>query len=127
MPLFDKGYNLVLPDMQGYGYNDSKGDFEWSAHVQNLVDTTKYASRKFNGKILLGGGSMGGPLAYAAACNLELEKFKLDALLCWCLWDFADEEFMIKETKLGRFMYPAMKLAEFISYIANFKITCVRL
>jgi len=46
--LFEKGYNFVVPDLQGYGYNEGlKGDFEWNAHVQNLIDTVDYAKKYF--------------------------------------------------------------------------------
>lgn len=111
IPLREKGYNLVIPDLQGYGYNEGlKGDFEWKAHVKNLIDSVKYAKRRFKGKIVLGGASMGGPLAYAAACRY----YEIDALVCWCLWDFSDKEFMLKETTtkgLTYFLIPFFKIA----------------
>ncbi|MBN4063085.1 MAG: hypothetical protein COA82_07890 [Alkaliphilus sp.] len=113
MPLFEKGYNIVVPDLEGYGYNEGlKGDFEWNSHVQNLVDTVEYAKKKFNGKIIIGGASMGGPLAYAASCIIPE---KIDALICWCLWDFSDREFMLKETNTGRFTYMLLPLFKLLS------------
>jgi alpha-beta hydrolase superfamily lysophospholipase len=120
-PLFEKGYNFVVPDLQGYGYNEGlKGDFEWNAHVQNLVDTVEYAKAKFNGKIIIGGASMGGPLAYAASCVIPE---KIDALICWCLWDFSDREFMLKETNTGRFTYILLPLFKILSkLIGNLRI-----
>jgi len=112
-PLFEKGYNFVVPDLQGYGYNEGlKGDFEWNAHVQNLVDTVDYAKKIFNGKIIIGGASMGGPLAYAASCMIPE---KIDALICYCLWDFSDREFMLKETNTGRFTYILLPLFKLLS------------
>lgn len=111
IPLREKGYNLVIPDLQGYGYNEGyKGDFEWKAHVENLIDSVKYAKNRFKGKIVLGGASMGGPLAYAASCQYN----EIDALICWCLWDFSDKEFMLKETNtkgLTYFLIPFFKIA----------------
>lgn len=110
IPLFEKGYNLVVPDLQGYGYSSGlKGDFYWNAHKQNLKDAVSYARKRFTGKVFLGGASMGGPLAYAAACELE----NIDALICWCLWDFSDREFMLKETNTKGLTYlliPVFKL-----------------
>ena len=115
MPLFEKGYNLIVPDLQGYGYNDGlKGDFEWNAHVRNLVDTVEYAKNKFSGKIMIGGASMGGPLAYAASCMIPE---KIDALLCWCLWDFSNKEFMLKETNTGRFTYLLLPFFKLLSML----------
>jgi len=112
-PLFEKGYNFVVPDLQGYGYNEGlKGDFEWNAHVQNLIDTVDYAKKNFNGKIIIGGASMGGPLAYAASCMIP---DKIDALICYCLWDFSDREFMLKETNTGRFTYILLPLFKLLS------------
>jgi alpha-beta hydrolase superfamily lysophospholipase len=108
IPMFKRGYNLVVPDLQGYGYNDGlKGDFEWSAHVNNLVDAVEYAKTRFGGKLFLGGASMGGPLAYAAASKII---DRVDGLICWCLWDLSDREFMTRETNTGRLTYPLMPM-----------------
>ncbi len=113
IPLFEKGYNFVIPDLQGYGYNPGmKGDFEWNAHVRNLVDTVEYARNNFTGAICLGGASMGGPLAYAASCMVPE---KIDALICWCLWDFSEREFIRNETSTGRFTYMLLPLFKVLS------------
>ena len=105
IPLYEKGYNIIAPDLEGYGYNNRlKGDFTWNTHLQNLNDTVDYAKRIFKGKIFLGGASMGGPLAYAT----DVKYNCADGLICWCLWDFADREFMNKETNTKRFTYPMM-------------------
>jgi alpha-beta hydrolase superfamily lysophospholipase len=72
IPIRERGYNIVAPDLQGYGYNaGTKGDFEWNIHVQNICDTLRYSRNRFSGKLIAGGASMGGPLAYAAAVNLR--------------------------------------------------------
>lgn len=112
IPLFEKGYNIVLPDMQGYGYNDGvKGDFEWNIHKENLKDAVRYAKERFNGPIFLGGASMGGPLAYAASCEIEGVR----GLLCWCLWDFSDKEFMTKETTTKGLTYILLPVLKVVS------------
>jgi len=118
IPLYDKGYNFVVPDLQGYGYNKGlKGDFEWNVHVQNLVDTVLYAKKLFNGKIIIGGASMGGPLAYAAFCKIP---DIIDALVCWCLWDFSDKEFMLNETNTGQFTYILLPLFKLFTKIIGY-------
>ncbi len=110
IPIREKGYNIIAPDLQGFGYSEGlKGDFEWDVHLQNLSDTINYAKQRFSGKIILGGASMGGPLAYATAARFG----GIDALACWCLWDFSDKEFMLNETNTKKFTYlliPIFKL-----------------
>lgn len=114
IPLREKGYNLIVPDLQGYGYTPgTKGDFEWNTHVQNLVDCVEYAQHHFNGPIVLGGASMGGPLAYSAACRSQ----KADALSCWCLWDFSDREYMLNETNTGKFTYLLIPVFHFLNAV----------
>ena len=105
MPLFKRGYNIVAPDLEGYGYNGrTRGDFTWDTHLQNLCDAVIYARQRFEGPIYLGGASMGGPLAYATDARYHCA----DGLVCWCLFDFADREFMTKETNTGRLTYVLM-------------------
>jgi len=110
MPLFKLGYNIVAPDLEGYGYNNRiKGNFTWNEHLENLKDTVEYARKRFTGKVFLGGGSMGGPLAYACDSRYNCA----DGLICWCLLEFSDKEFMIKETntkKMTFFLLPIFKL-----------------
>ncbi len=112
IPLFEKGYNIIAPDLEGYGFNDRlKGDFTWNIHLQNLKDTVDYAKKVFKGKIYLGGASMGGPLAYATDARYNC----VDGLICWCLWDFADKEFMNKETNTKRLTYPMIPFLKLFS------------
>ena len=114
IPLFEKGYNIIAPDLEGYGYNERiKGDFTWNTHLQNLNDTVKYAKSVFKGKVYLGGASMGGPLAYATDVRYNCS----DGLICWCLWDFSDREFMNKETNTKRLTYPMMPFLRLSSAI----------
>ena len=94
IPLYERGYNVIAPDLEGFGYNQrKKGDFTFDIHLENLKDTVNYARKAFKGKVYLGGGSMGGPLAYATDARYNCA----DGLICWCLWDFSDREF-IKDT-----------------------------
>lgn len=111
MPLFEEGYNVVAPDLEGFGYNKRvKGDFTWDIHLENLKDTVDYARKLFQGKIYLGGASMGGPLAYATDARFNCA----DGLICWCLFDFADNEFIEQTSttkKLTPYLLPFIKLA----------------
>ncbi len=123
IPLFEKGYNVVAPDLEGYGYNQrKKGDFTFDIHLENLKNTVDYARNNFEGKVYLGGASMGGPLAYASDARYNCA----DGLICWCLFDFADREF-IKATsttkELTFFLIPLMKLASKLFGKATFKTT----
>lgn len=122
-PLFDKAYNIIAPDLEGFGYNQrKKGDFTFDTHLENLRDTVNYARKTFKGKIYLGGGSMGGPLAYATDARYNCA----DGLICWCLWDFADREF-IKKTSTTKgltfFLTPLLKLSSKLFGNATFKTT----
>jgi alpha-beta hydrolase superfamily lysophospholipase len=125
IPLYEKGYNIIVPDLQGYGYNiGRKGDFEFKIHVQNLGDTVLYARKNFSGKIILSGASMGGPLAYAAAARFG----NVDALACWCLFDFNDPEFIKKESAMGRWTYIIIFFMKFFrKLIGKFRIRIERI
>jgi len=120
IPLCKLGYTVIVPDLQGYGYNDGvKGDSEWNEHVQNLIDTSKYANNEYDGPIFLGGASMGGPLAYSAGAISSC----VDGLVCWCLWDFSDKEFMLNETSTGKATYILMPIFNFLSkYMGKVRI-----
>jgi len=114
VPLFEKGYNIIAPDLEGFGYNErKKGDFCWDEHLINLRDTVEYARANFKGKVYLGGGSMGGPLAYATDARYNCA----DGLVCWCLWDFRDKEFVRATSTTGRVtpvFIPLLKLASIL-------------
>ncbi len=115
IPLFKMGYNIIAPDLQGYGYNDGlKGNFEWNAHKRNLIDTIQYANKNYTGKIFIAGASMGGPLAYATACEEEV-----DGVIAWCLWDFDDEEFLRKETNTKGFTKVLIPLFRVLSRVLS--------
>jgi alpha-beta hydrolase superfamily lysophospholipase len=99
IPLRELGYNLVLPDLQGYGYTQGKkGVFDWNTHVSNLLDSLEYARHRFRGPLFLGGASMGGPIAYEAACRAN----SISGLITWCLWNLSDPTFLANETPMGK-------------------------
>ncbi len=110
IPLYEKGYNIIAPDLEGFGYNKGKkGDYTWDIHLCNLKDAVNYARKNFKGAVYLGGGSMGGPLAYATDARYNCA----DGLICWCLWDFADREFIDDTSttkKLTYYLIPLLKL-----------------
>jgi pimeloyl-ACP methyl ester carboxylesterase len=114
IPLLEKGYNVVAPDLEGFGYNGRrKGDFCWDEHLENLRDTVALTRTLFSGPVYLGGGSMGGPLAYAADARYNCA----DGLICWCLWDFADREFIKDSSTMGRATFVLMPLLRVISVL----------
>jgi pimeloyl-ACP methyl ester carboxylesterase len=114
IPLLEKGYNVVAPDLEGFGYNTRrKGDYCWDEHLANLRDTVAYARHLFHGKVFLGGGSMGGPLAYAADARYDCA----DGLICWCLFDFADRELITDSSTMGRMTFALMPLLRVMSVL----------
>ncbi|PKO03185.1 MAG: hypothetical protein CVU43_04435 [Chloroflexi bacterium HGW-Chloroflexi-5] len=115
IPLYEKGYNIVAPDLEGFGFNNrKKGDFTFDIHLQNLNDAVAYARSQFLGPVFLGGASMGGPLAYATDARYDCA----DGLISWCLWDFSDREFIIDSSTtkgLTFFILPILRLtAQFL-------------
>lgn len=120
MPLFKNGINIICPDLKGYGYNSHiKGDFTWNQHVQNIVDTASYAKNISKGSLYIGGASMGGPLAYEAASKVK----NVSGLICWCLWNLSDKEFIENETVLGKKTFALLPLLKIISRIfGSFRI-----
>ncbi len=123
IPLLERGYNVVAPDLEGFGYNTrTKGDFCWDEHLENLRDTVAFARKLFAGKVFLGGGSMGGPLAYATDARYDCA----DGLICWCLWDFADREFIEDSGTMGKMTFSLMPLLRIVSFLfgkLSFKTT----
>lgn len=93
-----RGFDVICPDLEGYGFNAGlRGDWLWPHFVQNLLDTCRYARERFGDPVFLGGGSLGGPLAYHAAC---LEP-GLSAVACYCLFDFRDNRFLADVSRFG--------------------------
>jgi pimeloyl-ACP methyl ester carboxylesterase len=112
MPLYEKGFNIIAPDLEGFGYNSRvKGDFCWDEHLHNLKDAVGFARKLFGGQVYLGGGSMGGPLAYATDARYDCA----DGLICWCLWDFADREFIQNTSTTKKLTYPLIPIMNLAS------------
>lgn len=98
--LFSYGFNVILPDLKGYGHNKGqRGHWKWNNLVDNVVDTSKYAKNNFNGEIYLAGGSMGGVIAYHSVCKGAPVK----AVACYCLFDFQDMELIKESSSYGPF------------------------
>lgn len=94
----ERGFNVVLPDLTGYGFNTGRrGDWPWAQFVQNLLDTLNAAEERYRGPLFLAGMSLGGPLAYHAACH----RSDLAALACYCLHDYRDAEFLADVSRFG--------------------------
>lgn len=122
--LFNYGYNVILPDLTGYGHNKGlRGHWIWSELVSNLIDTCLYARERFNDNLYLAGGSMGGCIAYHAVCHNAPVK----ALASYCLFDFQDKE-LIKETSSYGFLTPIVKssLKLFARIIPNVRIPATK-
>ena len=114
MPLYKLGYNIVAPDLEGYGYNKRiKGDFTWNEHLANLKDAVEFARKNFTGKVFLGGASMGAPLSYACDARYNCA----DGIISWCLWDFSDKEFMAKETNTKKMTFILLPIFKLLSKI----------
>lgn len=119
IPLREKGYNVVVPDLQGYGYSGGKkGDFEWKDHINNILDTIEYAEDRFDDRIVLSGVSMGAALTYAAACETDI----LAGIVCWCLWDIGGEDFISQQATTGKYTFGLIPIFRFLSSIINFRI-----
>ncbi len=70
LELYDLGYTVVLPDQYGQGFTEgNRGDFHVSLFVQNLVDASNWAKRRYGGRLFIGGGSFGSIMSYMAAAS----------------------------------------------------------
>lgn len=87
--LVDKGYNIICPDLVGFGISiNPHGSGDIPTYVQNLKDTITYAKTRFDGPIYVAGISLGGALSYYLAC----EETRIKAIACYCLLDLASDE-----------------------------------
>ncbi|MBA4377003.1 MAG: hypothetical protein C0401_12645, partial [Anaerolinea sp.] len=103
--LWKRGFNVICPDLAGYGFNEGKrGDWIWPQFVSNLLDSLTHAHERFDGPQFLAGASLGGPLAYHAACHAP----HLSALACYCLFDYRDARFL-QEVSTTRALTPLLK------------------
>lgn len=84
--LFAKGYNVICPDLVGFGMTTQKyGSGTMDQFVQNLLDVVDYTKTQFTGPRFLTGISMGGGLSYYAAAR----GADVSGIACFCLMDFS--------------------------------------
>jgi alpha-beta hydrolase superfamily lysophospholipase len=85
LALFKRGYTMLLPDQVGQGLSGgAQRDLSVANFVQNIIDVTNQARQRYDGPIILAGGSLGGGLAYHAAAA----GAPADALICHNLYEF---------------------------------------
>ncbi len=69
-PFHDKGYNIVCPDLPGFGLslqNGRRGCCTIEEMVECLKECVLHAQKLYQGKVFLTGISLGGALSYYAA------------------------------------------------------------
>ncbi len=72
VPLFKRGYEVICPDLPGYGFTQTDGsNLEYSNWVNLVKDLVEDESQKDNKPIILFGLSAGGMLAYHVGCNSD--------------------------------------------------------
>lgn len=87
--LFEKGYNVVCPDLVGFGISpEPHGSGNIPIYIQNLKDTITYVKRRFKSAVYLAGISLGGALTYYTACD----GVDLNAISSYCLLDLSADE-----------------------------------
>lgn len=70
VPLYKRGYEIVCPDLPGYGITQTnKNNVDYNIWVNMVKDLVEYESQKDQKDVLLFGLSAGGMLAYHAGCN----------------------------------------------------------
>jgi pimeloyl-ACP methyl ester carboxylesterase len=107
VPLFDRGYNVVAPDLAGYGKTEGlKGDFTWNDWLLNVRDAVEYARARFGGPVVVAGASMGGPVAFSSAIRYQ----NVDSIICYCLWNLQSPEFIEGVVRFGRWSYFVLKI-----------------
>lgn len=85
-PLYEKGYNVICPDLVGFGMTVKPyGSGTIDEFVGNVIDVVGYAKREFSGPIFLTGISLGGVLSYYTAAR----GADVNAIACLCLLDLA--------------------------------------
>ncbi|EKD42760.1 MAG: hypothetical protein ACD_73C00031G0003 [uncultured bacterium] len=87
IPLFEKGFNVICPDLPGFGLTPLKrGSLNIDELTQALTDIVFYAQKQFGEPCFLTGISLGGTLSYYAAANGAPVK----AIACLNLLDMSD-------------------------------------
>ena len=70
VPLYKQGYEIICPDLPGYGITQTKeNNVDYSMWVNLVKDLVEYELQKDNKGIILFGLSAGGMLSYHAGCK----------------------------------------------------------
>ncbi len=78
--LFQKGFRVVVPDMQGHGFSEGpRGHFTMETLTQTTYDVTSYVLDTYGGKVAIMGSSLGGITALYSAAN---DDERLSAAIC---------------------------------------------
>lgn len=99
--LYERGYNIILPDRKGQGFSGgTRGDYTIKESTGNIVDVIRWANVAYEGPIYVAGGSLGGALSYYAACETSHVK----AVACLNLFDFSFNSDGIRFTGIDRYV-----------------------
>ncbi|KZX79051.1 hypothetical protein A3715_09540 [Oleiphilus sp. HI0009] len=83
LDLYEKGYEVVMPDFPGYGLTDSpERKVDYLTWADLVVDLIEHESEQGQQKIVLYGLSLGGMLAYYAAARSKYVKGIIATTLC---------------------------------------------
>lgn len=78
--LFQKGFRVVVPDMQGHGFSEGpRGHFTMDEFTQTTYDVTSHVLDSFGGKVAIMGSSLGGITALYSTAN---DDERLSAAIC---------------------------------------------
>lgn len=85
LALHERRYTVIVPNQRGQGYSEGdRGNFTIAEFVQNIVDVTQWARKRYSKALFLLGGSVGSGLVY----NASAEGAPVDAIICHNLYDF---------------------------------------
>lgn len=63
--MYAHGYTVILPEQRGQGMSEGRrGDYTAADLVQNIVDVSRWARQRYDGRPFMGGGGLS---YYAAA------------------------------------------------------------
>ncbi|MBF0106607.1 MAG: alpha/beta fold hydrolase [Deltaproteobacteria bacterium] len=84
--LYNKGYNVICPDLWGFGLSTQRhGSGTIALFINNLISTISFAKTLSDGPRFLAGISLGGILSYYTACVCD----DIKAIACYCLLDLS--------------------------------------
>jgi len=84
VPLFKKGFEVICPDLPGYGYTRTKpGNITFDGWISAVNHVIKTETAKDSRPLFLFGFSLGGTLAYHVAA----QNLKIKGIITTCLLD----------------------------------------